>query len=132
MDRFYSWPLPLRWTSILSLSIRLKQSSIAIPRRLFPRCRFRGRPLDCYVQRQIVHLNADGSIVTYGREEGVPTGALDKIISLPDGSVWLAAAASSYALTEPDGSIPVKLMVSATLGCSSGLISSMPTIRRRR
>jgi hypothetical protein len=45
MDRFYSWPLPLRWTSILSVSIRFNQSSIAIPRRLLPRCRFRGRPL---------------------------------------------------------------------------------------
>jgi ligand-binding sensor domain-containing protein len=41
---------------------------------------------------KIVHLRADESTVMYGRQEGVPAGALDKIFSLPDGSVWLAGS----------------------------------------
>jgi len=40
----------------------------------------------------VVHLKADESIVTYGRKEGLPTGSLDKILSLPDGSVWIAGS----------------------------------------
>ena len=39
-----------------------------------------------------VHLRADESSTTYGRDQGVPSGALDKIFSLPDGSVWLAGS----------------------------------------
>jgi signal transduction histidine kinase/ligand-binding sensor domain-containing protein len=41
---------------------------------------------------KIVHLKADESTVVYGGEEGVPTGALDKIFSFPDGSVWVAGS----------------------------------------
>ena len=41
---------------------------------------------------KIVHLKANESTVTYGREEGVPAGALDKIFSFPDGSVWMAGS----------------------------------------
>jgi signal transduction histidine kinase/ligand-binding sensor domain-containing protein len=40
----------------------------------------------------IVHLQIDGSMVTYGHDDGVPSGALDKVISRPDGSVWLAGS----------------------------------------
>jgi signal transduction histidine kinase/ligand-binding sensor domain-containing protein len=40
----------------------------------------------------VIHLKADESAVKYGQKEGVPTGALDKILSLPDGSVWIAGS----------------------------------------
>jgi signal transduction histidine kinase len=37
----------------------------------------------------IVHLKADESTITYGSKEGVPSGTLEKILCLPDGSVWI-------------------------------------------
>jgi signal transduction histidine kinase/streptogramin lyase len=37
----------------------------------------------------IVHLQADGSVVKYSHDDGVPAGGLDKVICRPDGSVWL-------------------------------------------
>ena len=40
----------------------------------------------------IVHLQADGSMVKYSHNDGVPTGALDKVICRPDGSVWLSGS----------------------------------------
>ena len=40
----------------------------------------------------IVHLRTDGSTVTYSQKEGVPTGTIDKIFCLPDGSVWMAGS----------------------------------------
>jgi signal transduction histidine kinase/ligand-binding sensor domain-containing protein len=40
----------------------------------------------------IVHLRTDGSTVTYSRNEGVPTGTIDKILCLPDGSLWMAGS----------------------------------------
>jgi hypothetical protein len=49
---------------------------------------------------KIVHLKADESTVTYGREEGVPSGALDKILSFPDGSVWMAGSSKLLRLEE--------------------------------
>jgi hypothetical protein len=61
---------------------------------------------------KIVHLKADESTVTYGREEGVPAGALDKIFSFPDGSVWMAGSTFLLSLRQMTvlfGSIPTDL-----------------------
>jgi signal transduction histidine kinase/ligand-binding sensor domain-containing protein len=40
----------------------------------------------------VVHLKADEGVVTYGRDKGMPSGSLDKIFALPDGSVWIAGS----------------------------------------
>ncbi|MBB5057434.1 signal transduction histidine kinase/ligand-binding sensor domain-containing protein [Granulicella aggregans] len=42
----------------------------------------------------VVHLQTDGSMVTYSHDDGVPAGALDKVICRPDGSVWLTGSNS--------------------------------------
>jgi signal transduction histidine kinase/ligand-binding sensor domain-containing protein len=38
----------------------------------------------------VVHLRADGSSALYNREGGLIVNTIDRIISLPDGSVWVA------------------------------------------
>ena len=38
----------------------------------------------------VVHLKADGNVVLYDRNSGLDVNTIDRIISLPDGSVWVA------------------------------------------
>ena len=40
----------------------------------------------------VVHLKTDESVVTYGRDKGMPSGSLEKIFARPDGSVWVAGS----------------------------------------
>jgi len=38
----------------------------------------------------VVHLKADGNVALYDRNSGLEVNTIDRIISLPDGSVWVA------------------------------------------
>ena len=41
----------------------------------------------------IIHLKADGKAVLFGKKEGVTGSTIEKIYSLPDGSVWTSCSA---------------------------------------
>ena len=58
----------------------------------------------------IIHLKADGKTVVFGKKEGVTGSTIEKIYSLPDGSVWTRAAPGCNDWKEIDGSILVRVM----------------------
>ena len=47
---------------------------------------------------KVVHLLADGSSVLYDRNSGLNPNTIDKIQSLPDGSVWIAGGSKLFRL----------------------------------